>query len=600
MLDNCSMGTVCDNDALGQRGNVKRVVLSLIKPSYTLGLGLKKVRPENRGRLCYLLSRLVGQHNWTEASGVLSLLLKGTCKDNSPMQNRMKYRVTMELLKHIEGSEIKPTKIKHIYEIWMRKIGSMKNWPVKDRFAVQLEFIIFCLTEGNVGEAHQAALCLMQECDFGNDPIGNMVLGLTFYQLWYSNIPEEMQLRNSEESCTPMHLNMSGTGYSDPAEISEGCDAVGFHEADPPRQCDSDSSVMNNKEISMGPDVNWPRVVSVNVDVNLNREEPHQTAHMQDFYANSAENSEHEMASSDHGDNMVYASMFSGCGKWDPWLVPLRFPHSIENFEDFINLHRGMLTDNYRSAVKYFRLALYSTNPVLAALLPLVQLLLVAGQVKEALNELERFCCNSSIALPLRLRAGILEHSDHNNCTMLSTCYEDILKKDPTCSDSLGRLVSMHRNGVYSPDSLLEMISLHLEATFAEYNTWREFASCFLKLSQCEEDRMSTCLNGNGCGLGQSCIDFFKKVFVEGQSGKTWRLRCIWWMKRHFSKVMLASEIAAGNLELLAYKAACASHIYGPEFGYVVEAGACLGKADGDLLLFLQKHIHNAIALVES
>lgn len=93
------------------------------------------------------------------------------------------------------------------------------------------------------------------------------------------------------------------------------------------------------------------------------------------------------------------------------------------------------------------------------------------------------------------------------------------------------------------------MIALHLDATYAEHNTWREFALCFLKLSQYEEDRMSVCLNKNEDGQEQpDSIHFTKtpKIFTEGNSGKSWRLRCRWWLTRHFSSNVLVSEIAAG------------------------------------------------------
>lgn len=93
------------------------------------------------------------------------------------------------------------------------------------------------------------------------------------------------------------------------------------------------------------------------------------------------------------------------------------------------------------------------------------------------------------------------------------------------------------------------MIALHLDATYADYNTWREFALCFLKLSQYEEDRMSVCLNGNEKGHKDRysvCFNKTPKMFIEGKSGESWRLRCRWWCTRHFSHNILASEIAAG------------------------------------------------------
>jgi len=37
----------------------------------------------------------------------------------------------MELLKHMKSDRLKFTKIRNIYDIWMRKNGSMKEWPIE-------------------------------------------------------------------------------------------------------------------------------------------------------------------------------------------------------------------------------------------------------------------------------------------------------------------------------------------------------------------------------------------------------------------------------------------------------------------------------------
>lgn len=97
------------------------------------------------------------------------------------------------------------------------------------------------------------------------------------------------------------------------------------------------------------------------------------------------------------------------------------------------------------------------------------------------------------------------------------------------------------------------MTALHLDATFAEYNTWRELALCFLHISQCEEDRMSVCQNENVGGQEERDFVYFSKtppkIFTEGKSGSNWKLRCRWWSTRHFSNNTLASEIAAGTFQ---------------------------------------------------
>lgn len=577
---------------------INRIILSLTKPSSVLGLGpkigSKNVRWENRVRLCCLLRKLVRQHNWTELGGVLSMFLKGTCKDKSSTNNRLKYSVSMELLKHMKSDHINPNRIKNIYDVWMRKNGSMKDWPLEDRFVVHLDFILFCLAQGDAEEAHQAAQCLKQECELGIDPVSNVVMGLIFYELWYSTIPKEMQWRDSNQFYSPQHSDMLGSRFSYPDRNSEWYNANDTFKAGIPFRCDSESSV-NDNQLSSDADIDQHR------EVSMEREDPMQNFQPQDFTMDCDENTINETSFSNHSDHIQYASNLFALRGLDTWLLPLQLPHPTENCEDFFDLHGKMLNDYYTNAVKYFQLALHATPPLLVALLPLIQLLLIGGQVDKALHELEKLCCNSSSALSTRLRASIFERFDHNNSVMVSACFEDSLKKDPTCCHSLAKLVRMHQSGDYGLEALFEMIALHLDATYAEHNIWREFALCFLKLSQYEEDRMSVCLNKNEDGQEQpDSIHFTKtpKIFTEGNSGKSWRLRCRWWLTRHFSSNVLVSEIAAGDLQLLTYKAACASHMYGREFNYVAEAYNCLEKEnDRDLFLFLQTNMHNSIGI---
>lgn len=557
--------------------DVKRILVSLRKPSYTLKIGSQNVRTENRARLRRLLSRLVRQHNWDEASGVLSVLLKGTPNEKSPPNNRTKYWVAMELLRHIRGEPINLSKIQHVYEIWMKRIGSMKNWPIKDRIVVQLEFILFCLKQGSVENAHQAVLCLMQQPEFGNDPVSNMVVGLTFCQLWYSSIPEELQLRDSEEAYHPVQTEMSETRFDVSLENYEGHDATDTREAGSSFKPDSDTSVRNDKDVALNDDVH------------------HQS---QGFYMDPAEDSGHGNYSfSNHGDDMQYESNFDARGL-ESWLLPLRLSQSNKKLEDFIHTRGEMLNDYYKGAVKHLRIALNAKSPVYEAFLPFVQMLLLGNHIDEALDEAEKLSYNSEMILPLRVKASLLEHFDGANYVKLSTCFEDILKKDPTCSHSLLKLVNMHHNGDYSPQHLLEMIALHLDATYPECNIWKEFASCLLKIYSWEEDRLSMCLDGKEGTNKQRCSVRFNRIpeiFTQGISGKTWRFRCRWWLTRHFSLNIIKSEIEAGDLQLLTYKAASASHMYGPQFEYVAKAYIVLENQDRDLFLSLKLHMLNCV-----
>jgi hypothetical protein len=85
-------------------------------------------------------------------------------------------------------------------------------------------------------------------------------------------------------------------------------------------------------------------------------------------------------------------------------LLPLKLPDPPENCEDLIDWHREMLNDYYIDALKYFQLALHSTPPLLAALLPLVQvckhLFIYIYFLQLNLDSLMRYCTRIELLSP--------------------------------------------------------------------------------------------------------------------------------------------------------------------------------------------------------
>ncbi|XP_060209297.1 uncharacterized protein LOC132636448 isoform X1 [Lycium barbarum] len=586
-----------------QTRRINAIILANTKPSYCLKRGIgslhhdcQSLRSEHRRRLRRLLQKLMRQHKYAEASGVMSVLLKGTTKEKAILKTRTKFTAALELIEHIKGETISTRRIQNIYELWMKKLGPMKYWAMKDRFAVQLEFILFCLRSGNTQDAHQGALYLMQERGFESDPVSNLLVGLTFYQLWYSTIPKELHLQELDKSDSPVQSETFEDRLFMSILNSEGHDAVEGEEANSPFHCDSNTSIRNDKEI-LGIDVSQQREVPMVVDDNVPGETQNYNFQPQDFYVNSAERSDHEGSSMDLSGDVPYHSIFYNRGL-PLWLLPLQLPSSNENLEDDLNMHRTLRNDHYKSAIKYLRHALYSSPPVLEAFHPLIQMLLLGDQVKEALDEVEKNSPYSNTSFQLRLKATILEHFDSGNYVKLAAIFEENLEKDPTCSHSLGRLIRLHRSaGEYSTEKLVEMIALHLDATHAKCDTWKELACCFLKLSQCEEDCMSVCSNGEDSKKQKftNRISQIPRIFSDYESSKSWRFRCKWWLTRHFSQNILTSDIASGDWELLTYKAAAACYLYGREFIYVVKVRECLEEEPNNknMSSILQMHANN-------
>ncbi|CAN1793974.1 hypothetical protein LINPERHAP1_LOCUS20170 [Linum perenne] len=601
---NRNLSRMTDNDLqikIAER-QYKRVLLSLGKPSYVLGLTLRSLRPESRIKLRTLLRKLVRLHDWRAASGVLSVLSRDPQKQSSADIYRFKYWVFLKLLQHMEGDYLSPTTIDSIFDAWMASIGvnvshrRRTNSMLEDQFVLRLESILFHFMQGDVEEERQNVRSLTQEREFEDHPMFNMIIGLMFYQLWYSGISENMQLEhpNQMHHALPLdmeadhtHSDVSASGFGCSAGDSEG-NSVAFSETKSLR-CGSDTSVMKNKEVldGNGIDSHNENIKAEDGVKQFSKSYPEEFQ-PRGFYVDSADE-----ASYDQADN-VYS--MPDLPTLDLWLRPI---HS-----DNCELGKIIQTDEYNNAVTHLLRAVTSTPPVLAALLPLVQLLLIKNDWKEALNVLDNFCINSSASLPHSLKSCILERIDTDNGDLLARCYEDALKSDPTCNQSLARLVTLHELGIYNSQRLLEMIATHLDASdTVENDTWKELASCFLRVSQLEEDNMSGCHYVSGdkpqrCSVSYSRIPGF---LIHGVSGKSWRLRCKWWMNRYFSRSMLASDIEAGDLQRLAYKAASAAHMYGRDAGYVVEAYKYIDKesSDRDLTVFLKEHMRDCIAFYQ-
>ncbi|XP_010675442.1 uncharacterized protein LOC104891444 isoform X2 [Beta vulgaris subsp. vulgaris] len=585
------------NHPLKGRRSSKRVAMFLTKPSYTLRVGSMNVCRDNRIRLRCLLRKLVVQHNWVDASGVLSTLLKGTCREKSPHNNRMKYWAAMELLQHMKiDPNAYSSRIQHLYDTWKEKIKSKRKWPLKDR-SVMLEYILSCLARNSHDYARINLQSLQQEDEHARDEKSDLIMGLTNYELWYSDLPNEMRLGNLEETCLHLESDIVKNNSSEDTYNLKEEDAASIYETFSNLHYHSETSVMNDKYT----DAN----VNQRLDVEVYRAKPieqNKKFQSQDFYMNSAESSgETDGSMQDDYDQFHCSSPYNIHSLQS--LLPVRVPSS-ENLMDIISFRRLFFGDHYKEALKFLKLALQSPRPISeAALLPLIQLLLLGGHANEAIVVLEQFCNESSSVLSLRLKARLWECFDSDKCDNISVCFEDVMKKDPTCRHSLARLLDLHKKGEYSSERLVEMIALHLEATYGDHTSWREFALCLLNLSQCEEDRMSVCIDGEQVKSEQMHTVRFCKTppsFVEGMSGKTWKFRCKWWLNRHFSKHVLASEMAEGDLQLMSYKAACASHLYGQEMEYVVRVCSYVNEHEKEhdrtqTLLFLRTHMQNSV-----
>lgn len=622
-----------------------------------------KLTMHHNHRLRGILAELLSQHRWKESAGVLSVLLKASVKDNYFFRHQYKYWAAMEVLRQLEGFvQQNAITYKRIYLLLKSKQPAPKRAINKRlRPAIQLELALHLMSQGDLFGAREASKSVIQEPQFRDDPVANLLHGLILRHLWYDGVTEGLNIGENSVT-TPledMEIDISenisiscGPAANSPFASRENSKRQNL------RSLDSDSSIGNEKEFSKESGHPFSKKQCSRGTV-YNIHEHHVESTVYDTHENDVagavydtgehhiegvvyDNCEHhvqgsvydtrehhvdggvydtrehhvqgfnedreECSSSDEGD--ISEAMTVNCSSGlDRRLFPVRLPRTPENTRYIIPPETSNVRELRLEALKHFQVALSSSPPLIAALLPYLQLLLSTGQVMEAWKMVEAFCRNSNHLLPFSLRARLAESLSSKQSQLLKRCYEEVLCKNPASVRSIKGLVNLHKKGDYQTESLLEYIALHLDATYGCTYIWRELASCFLKMqakcqSEHEMDRISTQQNGNHSDARYKIFTYANQLpnmFQKAESRTTWKLRCRWWARRHFNTERIYLEQQEnGDWEYMTFKAACACHILGPKFGYVSDIVRALQSVEKkDMLSVLKSHIQCSLRLHE-
>lgn len=109
--------------------------------------------------------------------------------------------------------------------------------------------------------------------------------------------------------------------------------------------------------------------------------------------------------------------------------------------------------------------------------------------------------------------------------------------------------------GYYNTIELLEAIALHLDSVNGKPCIWEELVSCFLRLFSEWTTDYGDCMSCNVQGDATfTASSKFSCVFFEQNTRETWKVRCTWWMNRHFSQSICTSETLTGTCLLLDMK----------------------------------------------
>lgn len=142
---------------------------------------------------------------------------------------------------------------------------------------------------------------IIQENGFGNDQNSNIIVALTFYELWYSTIPKELLRTELNRISTPSRsydrpIYLEGSDQSNNTVAS-----AGFHP--------DSSSVQNYKMLAANCDDGTNRDNPIGVDSIQKVENISQNNQIEGFYVNSTDNTGNETSISNRADALPYGSL---------------------------------------------------------------------------------------------------------------------------------------------------------------------------------------------------------------------------------------------------------------------------------------------------
>ncbi|KAF0903226.1 hypothetical protein E2562_025793, partial [Oryza meyeriana var. granulata] len=342
----------------------------------------------NRRRVARLLHELAREHRWRDAAGLFSALIAGTRYPESFAE------VGMEIHRRLaEDSGIQLgtrsryyLRTQKLYDVWMRRLIWLPTCAKK--YIVKLELALFYLSQGCIDNAYNTTRILTAKDGLQTEPTLNLIHGLISYDKWYSGLPKDMQLEEFDV-------------YSESCAVS-----MATHHCDENSQQDS-----SDDNCSIDADSSFPGCSSKssidNGNINKQRRFPKKPDFVHSAQGNDSLGSQvdEEMVDKDFQSVFFNTSNSPTCGL-EKSLLPLRLKHSDgASNACFDSYWKYKSTPNafYEDAEKCLRVALYSTPPVMAALLPLIQILLLGDKLKDALAELEKICHSSTTAFPFSM-----------------------------------------------------------------------------------------------------------------------------------------------------------------------------------------------------
>ncbi|OAE34459.1 hypothetical protein AXG93_2886s1220 [Marchantia polymorpha subsp. ruderalis] len=499
----------------------------------------------------------------------------------------------MTVLRRVEDTQASALRCRRMFRLLIRQQPNPRC-----RGEVQLESALYLINQGDREAAYNELRPIADGPLFRDDPVVNLCHGLNTHCLWY----EAAVAENMKQDVTQVRADSEGRS-SGPHEF------IGETEAPEPSVGVS-SRPTENRLLREGS----PEGSIISSDSHFYRSAGQQSERASqlavDFEVSLWEASQRSIYEEtndegfvEDGEQVWLKASIPLTAELDRRLFPLRvIPKPGQQDQHYrVPMNDGRTRDLHAAAVKHLKQALMIAPDTLPALLPLVQLLLAVHDIKGAIYEIDR-CAEALMynITPLSIKAVLLESLKHKDHSLLQACYRKVLSLNPFAVWALKGLINLHASGKLEQEVLLDHIALHLDATTGSAEIWRKLASIFLGVSDASGiPLLEAGTNTENTNTGQ------EKVFSVGSREYVQMLwaspRHEWWLRKHFCSDLIIrnhQQQNGGERWLIAHMAACAAHIYGPQFHLVEKICKFLEKRGEDTLhKFVGRHRQKSLKL---
>ncbi|KAJ7528723.1 hypothetical protein O6H91_15G016000 [Diphasiastrum complanatum] len=540
----------------------------------------------HKAKLRRLLSSFVLEHKWSEAAGVLSS--------------------AMEVWRQLETPSENMLRIRRLFNLLQSKSHKRRRFK-RSRGEAEIELALYLMNQGDLDGAYNVSRPVVDVPPFRDDPATQLCHGLILHKLWYKKVIEDIKMEdldNHDAAQNKIGVLLEGTDETMQGNVDDWASNEKYHISK--WGLFSDSSSIPSNEFS-----NQTTIFSTGGEED--RRPKKEIIEWPRFSPKDSYDDKDVVIEVGNKEFLERAIILSSPGLSE-LLFPVHLSSKHNNLPYIVPMKKLAVQDIHNRAVKHLQIALAGARDAPLALLPLVQLLLAIGDIEGAYLEIEECCKASNAILPFSIKALLLESLAQKDTRKLSHCYKEIIRRNPSSEEAIQPVLNLHAAGAYDTVSLIENISQHLDVKEGVTLVWYKLSACFLAIeNKCGTSERKGKNHVTPCpenepffkisDMGQfadsdehasessltSVCKRLHKIFVSRKDH---------WSSKHFFVNYPELELDKGDKHRITYKAACATHLYGPESSYVTAAYSFLKKKRADdLLALLQLHLQQPLLL---